>query len=100
MRIFIGDTSRTAMEALGIKSFPFTEVELKSKFRILIHKYHEDKGGSKEKAQKIIAAYKHLKNLASDEIKKDIIYQDSLKNRPKVRPFNPVIPEEAIMKGG
>lgn len=68
MKITIGSNTENAMNVLGIDSYPFTEIELKTKFRKLIHEHHEDKGGSKEKTQEILEAYKHLKNLAMNSI--------------------------------
>ena len=104
MRLFIGNISQTAMQVLGIESFPFSESELKSKFRKLIHKYHEDKGGDKRKAQEIISAYNHLKNLVSLKPEENNINKnypawkryDRRVSEPEV--FNPVILKDAVMK--
>ena len=105
MRIFLGDKSKFAMSQLGIDSFPFTEATLKSKFRGLIKRYHEDTGGNKRKAQEIIAAYNHLKNLASIEIETNTInkkvysWWEHKRDIPTPEAFNPVIPKNAVLKG-
>jgi len=67
ININIGGATRTYMQVLGIDSYPFTEEELKTKFKILVRRYHADTGiNDKEKTAEIIEAYQHLKNLTRD----------------------------------
>ncbi|MCK4526509.1 DnaJ domain-containing protein [candidate division WOR-3 bacterium] len=63
--ILIGNKTKKAMKVLGIESFPFTESELKSKFRKLANIHHPDKSnGDDSLMKKINAAYSHIKYLA------------------------------------
>jgi len=71
LRISIGGQTEDAMLILGIKNYPFTPMELSTKFRSLIKIYHPDTNKnleSEEEAKKLISAYKHLKNLAIDNL--------------------------------
>lgn len=78
MIISIGEKTKDCMKIIGIEAYPFYEDELKSKFRLLIKKYHEDKGGNKQQSQNIIEAYNHLKNLAQqrDEIENNTLKRE------------------------
>lgn len=85
MNISIGGKSMDAMKLLNIDSYPFSEIELKQNFRSLIKIFHEDNGGNKNDARKIIEAYNHLKNLAissddkiEDDVEKSKIINDDL----------------------
>lgn len=62
--IIIGDETKKFMNVLGIKFFPFTKYELKSKFRELAKVNHPDKiNGDDSSMKKINIAYAHIKNL-------------------------------------
>jgi DnaJ-class molecular chaperone len=63
--VIIGDKTKEAMTLMGIEIFPFTESEIKSKFRNLAKKYHPDKlNGDNSSMKKINVAYSHIKYLA------------------------------------
>ncbi|MEA3295545.1 MAG: hypothetical protein U9Q27_00155 [Patescibacteria group bacterium] len=63
--ITVGDKTKKSMKLLNIESFPFTESEIKSKFRKKIKSCHSDKvKGDDFLARKIIEAYSHIKHLA------------------------------------
>jgi len=67
MRISIGEITKESMKLLGVNQYPFSSEELSSKFRPLIKQLHPDTNkdpGTEEKSKQVIAAYKHLKNLA------------------------------------
>ena len=67
MRITIGDKSRECMDLLGLTAYPFSSDVLKTAFRARLKIVHPDKDhGDHDKAVAVIAAYKHLKNLAFD----------------------------------
>jgi DnaJ-class molecular chaperone len=68
MKITIGESTKERMAILNIENFPFSEKELKSNFRKLLHIHHEDKGGSKNKTQQIIEAYNFLKNMVVENV--------------------------------
>lgn len=63
--------SMAALRTLGILETPFSESELKHKFRDTIKLCHEDKGGNKNDSQKIIDAYNYLKPFAVSETPKE-----------------------------
>jgi DnaJ-class molecular chaperone len=71
MRLIIGEGTKEYMTILTIESFPFSEKELKSKYRSLLHAHHEDKGGDKKKTQQIIEAYNFLKNMVVENVSKE-----------------------------
>lgn len=67
MRITIGDKSRECMDLLGLTEYPFSSEALKTAFRTRLKIVHPDKDhGDHDQAVVVIAAYKHLKNLAFD----------------------------------
>jgi len=69
MKIELGEITRGHMAILGIEEFPFTEAELKTKYRALLKQEHPDSSGKKSGAViKVIEAYKHLKNLVSENV--------------------------------
>lgn len=59
--------SINAMKTVGILEQPFSEQQLKTAFREKIKIEHTDRGGNKDKAQKIIEAYDYLKQFAVSE---------------------------------
>ena len=70
MIIKTSNKTRECMDILGIEEFPFSEKELKTKYRLLLKRNHPDASGAGEtdKTIQIIAAYKHLKNLVAENI--------------------------------
>jgi len=68
MRISIGEQTQDAMKVLGIENYPFSPEELSTKFRSLVKRHHPDTNkndpAAKDTTQKLIIAYRHLKNLA------------------------------------
>jgi len=73
MLITIGENSKKYMKVLGIEQYPFTEAELKSRFRLLIKQFHSDINSDKKfknHDRLIIEAYNHLKNLVISNIDK------------------------------
>lgn len=68
MLIRIGDTTREAMDVLGIKGYPFTSKDLTTCFRSMAKANHPDNGGTHERMIATINAYKTLKHLAVDTI--------------------------------
>lgn len=81
--IKIGNKTEKAMKLLNIQSFPFTESEVKSKFREMIKNCHPDRvKGNDYLAKKVIKAYTHIKNLAVSDrsvasLAKDILNAES-----------------------
>lgn len=72
INIMIGDKTKKAMALLRIVSYPFTETELKAKYRNLAKTYHSDRTGGNDTIMKEInVAYSHIKHLAINE--KDVI---------------------------
>ena len=68
--ITIGNKTEKFMRLLGIESFPFTESEVKSKFRKKVKTYHSDKTkGDDSLTRKIIETYTHIKHLAISDNK-------------------------------
>lgn len=66
--ITIGNRTEKFMRLLGIESFPFTESEVKSKFRKKIKECHSDKTkGDDSLTKKLIEAYSHIKHLAIND---------------------------------
>ena len=66
--VMIGDRTEKFMKLLGIESFPFTESEVKSKFRKKVKECHSDKTkGDDFLTRKIIDAYSHIKHLAIND---------------------------------
>jgi DnaJ-class molecular chaperone len=63
--VTIGDKTRKFMRLLGIESFPFTESEVKSKFRKRVKECHSDRTkGDDSLTREVINAYSHIKHLA------------------------------------
>lgn len=68
MFLNIGDKTKEHMAVLNIDDFPFTEGELSKKFKAKIQVAHEDKGGSKDEARKVLEARKFLKNMVQENL--------------------------------
>ena len=71
--VTIGAETRRQMKVLGIVDYPFTQSELKLKYRAMCLANHPDVSDASDaeaKMKAINAAYDRLKNLASDDPKK------------------------------
>jgi len=66
MHIYIGEKTREYMKILHIESYPFTESEIKDKYRMLVKIYHPDhnKNVDENYIKEINSAYDAIKNLA------------------------------------
>lgn len=80
MFLNIGDNTKGHMAILGIENFPFTEEELRKNFKSTIKQTHEDVGGTKDKARKVIEAREYLKNMVQENIDSGCAIKEPLKD--------------------